>query len=178
METTKNKLSPYASMFYNRLKNYLETSLYFYGSIQRNDYVPDKSDIDVDLFTYNVDSTITKMQNFLDVDKSKFKKFIYKINNNIIIGYKITIKEPEHYFRTEISIFNEKNKDLVLNEHTRKFHIPFFISILIIILKFFYYQLGIVPVKCFKFCKDYLINNAFDKPSEFLVIDLKKDDNV
>ena len=79
METTKNKLSPYASMFYNRLKNYLETSLYFYGSIQRNDYVPDKSDIDVDLFTENINSTITKMQHFLDVDKSKFKKFIYNL---------------------------------------------------------------------------------------------------
>ena len=67
------------------LKNYLETSLYFYGSIQRNDYVPDKSDIDVDLFTENINGTITKMQHFLDVDKTKFKKFIYKINNNIKI---------------------------------------------------------------------------------------------
>jgi hypothetical protein len=175
METTKNKLSPYASMFYNRLKNYLETSLYFYGSIQRNDYVPDKSDIDVDLFTENINSTITKMQHFLDVDKSKFKKFIYKINNNIIIGYKISIKEPEHYFRTEISIFDEKNKALVLNEHTRKFHIPFFSSIIIIILKFFYYQLGIIPKIYFKYIKDYLINTAFGNPSEFLIIDLKKD---
>lgn len=178
METTKNKLSPYASIFFKKLENYLETKLYFYGSIQRNDYVPNKSDIDVDLFTENVESTITKIQNFLDVDKSKFKKFIYRINNNIIIGHKISIKEPEHSFRTEISIFDEKYKHLVLTEHTRKFHIPFFISIVIIILKFFYYQLGIVPVKYFKLCKDFLINNAFDKPSEFLVIDIKKDEII
>jgi hypothetical protein len=176
METTKNKLSPYATMFFDKLRNYLETNLYFYGSIQRNDYVPNKSDIDVDIFTENVQSTITKLQNFFEVDRYKFKKFIYKIENKVIIGYKISIKEPQHHFRTEISIFDEKFKHLVLYEHQRKFHLPFHTSIIIIMLKFFYYQLGIIPVQYFKFIKEYLINTAFDRPSEFIVVDIKKED--
>lgn len=171
MEVTKNKLSPYASMFFNRLRNYLETKLYFYGSIQRNDYIPNKSDIDVDIFTENIQSTITKLQNFFDVDRYKFKKFIFKIKNNVIIGYKITIKEPLHHFRTEISIYDEKSKHLVLNEHQRKFQIPFHIAFLISILKLLHYHVGIIPIKHFKYCKDYLLNNAFDNPAEFIVVD-------
>jgi predicted nucleotidyltransferase len=173
METTKNKLSPYAFMFYKQLENYLETPLYFYGSIQRNDYVPNKSDIDVDIFSINVDSTITKIQNLLDIDKSKFKKFIYNIKNNIIPGYKFSIKRPEHFFRSDISIFDEKYKHLVLREHSRKFNLPFYISIIIIILKFLYYQLGIIPLNYFKYYKDTLIEYAFEPQSQFLVIDLK-----
>jgi hypothetical protein len=175
METTKNKLSPYASIFFNKLRNYLETTIYFYGSIQRSDYVHNKSDIDVDIFTENVHSTITKLQNFFDVDKHKFKKFIYKIESNVIIGYKISIKKPEYHFRTEISIFDEKFKHLILYEHTRKFHLPFFVSLIIIILKFFYYQIGIIPVEYFKYIKEYLINISFEKPSEFLIVDCNKD---
>ena len=131
MEITKNKLSPYASIFFNKLRNYLETPLYFYGSIQRNDYVPNKSDIDVDIFSDNVYSTITKMQNLLDVDRYKFKKFIYKINSNVIIGHKISVKEPDHSFRTEISVFDEKYKHIVLHEHRRKFNFPFYSSCLL-----------------------------------------------
>lgn len=178
METTKNKLSPYASMFFNRLSNYLETTLYFYGSIQRNDYIPDKSDIDVDVFSENINSTMTKMQNLLGVEKYKFKKFIYKIDNKIVIGHKISIKEPEHHFRCEISIFDVKFKQLVLYEHTRKFKLPILTSIGIQILKFLYYQLGLIPVNYFKIIKEYLMNSAFDKKAEFLIIDNKKEDDA
>jgi hypothetical protein len=176
METTKNKLSPYASMFFNRLSNYLETTLYFYGSIQRNDYVPNKSDIDVDIFTENINSTMTKMQNLLGVEKHKFKKFIYKIDNKIVIGYKISIKEPDYHFRCEISVFDVKFKDLILHEHTRKFKLPILTSIAIQILKILHYQLGLLPVIYFKNIKDYLMNSAFEKKSDFLIIDYKKED--
>ena len=65
METTKNKMSHFAEKFFHKLKNYLDTKLYYYGSIQRNDYFPNSSDIDVDIFTDNEQSTITKLQNFL-----------------------------------------------------------------------------------------------------------------
>ena len=78
MENTKNKLLPYESDFFDKLSNYLETPLYFYGSIQRDDYFPGKSDIDVDIFTENMHSTISKMQNFLNVDKNNFIKFVNK----------------------------------------------------------------------------------------------------
>ena len=39
METTKNKLPEDAQVFLNNLKQYLDKPLYFYGSIQRPDYM-------------------------------------------------------------------------------------------------------------------------------------------
>ena len=49
METTKNKLSPETKQFFDKLSSYLDTKLYFYGSVQRDDYFDGKSDIDVDI---------------------------------------------------------------------------------------------------------------------------------
>ena len=51
METTRNELSKNEKKFFEELSNYLETPILFFGSIQRSDYFPGKSDIDVDIFT-------------------------------------------------------------------------------------------------------------------------------
>ena len=72
METTKNEMDTYSKIFFFKLGNYLDTQIYYFGSIQRNDYFPGKSDIDVDLFTYNTQSTIIKLQNFLGIEKIQF----------------------------------------------------------------------------------------------------------
>ena len=69
METTTNNLSPYESIFFNKLSNYLDTKLLFFGSIQRYDYFPGVSDIDVDIFTDNVSRTISQIQNYLHINK-------------------------------------------------------------------------------------------------------------
>ena len=86
METTKNKLSQQESIFFEKLRNYLDTPLYFYGSIQRDDYLPQHSDIDVNIFSNDEKDIIIKLQNFLNVDRNNFKKTLLKMNNtNIII---------------------------------------------------------------------------------------------
>ena len=61
----------------------------YYGSIQRSDYVPGKSDIDVDIFTDNEYSLMSKMQHYLHLSKSKFKKVVYIIDNKTTNGYKV-----------------------------------------------------------------------------------------
>ena len=67
METTKNKMPEYNNIFFEKLKNYLDTKLYFFGSVQRPDYFQKGSDIDVAIFTDNIKSTVTKLQSFLNV---------------------------------------------------------------------------------------------------------------
>ena len=89
METTKNKLSPYASDFFNKLSNYLDTKLYFYGSIQRDDYFTNDSDLDVAIFTDNISSMKSKLSNFLQNDKKLFEKFILRLKNRVSFGYKL-----------------------------------------------------------------------------------------
>ena len=172
METTKNDLPPNAKKFFYNLSDYLDTKLLYYGSIQRSDYVPGKSDIDVDIFTDNEKSVISKLQHFLGVPKSKFKRVVWIIDDVPVNGYKLTYKNPEEKIRAEFSIYNEKFKAAVIKEHTKKFILPFHVTILLRILKFFFYTVPILPMNMYKAGKNYLLTSALGyTPDKFLVLD-------
>jgi len=178
METTKHKLSNYHIIFFKKLGNYLDTKMYYFGSIQRHDYFPKYSDIDVDIFTENESSTISKMQHFLHKEKYEFKKFVYRLDKSkkLVEGYKISYKEQNHHLNVEFSIYNEKYKEDVLAEHKRKIDLPFYISFFLIILKFIYYNFGLIPKFIYYKIKQFLMNICIDgKNSEFVVIDLADD---
>jgi hypothetical protein len=176
METTKNKLTDNTQAFFQELSSYLEIPIYFYGSIQRNDYFPGHSDIDVDIFTSNESSTITKMQHFLHVKRSDFKKFIWRLNGNnkMVYGYKIMYKNVEQGFSAEFSIYNETVKDDILKEHNEKSAIPFYISWFLVILKIIYYNLHFIDKKTFRYLKKKLLTFGLGLPEDdFVVIDPK-----
>jgi hypothetical protein len=178
METTKNTLPPYARMFFDKLGNYLNTPLYFYGSVQRNDYFPNSSDIDVGIFTPNESSIITYMQNYLNIKKIKFKRFIYKLKNNLITGYKIQYKEPHNSLNIEFSIYNEKFKEEVLKHLLDKQTLPYMVSVFLIMIKYLYYKFNILPKKIYDSVKRFLLNNCIDgHDSEFVLLDLNYDDD-
>ena len=177
METTKNKLSEYEENFFFKLSNYLDTKLYFYGSIQRNDYFPGSSDIDVDVFSDNMTTTISKLQHFFGVKKSEFKKIVYKVrtSNKIIHGYKYKYNDPLNKLNTEFSIYDEKYKDVVLLEHGSRIIIPFYISWMLIILKYLYYNVCIIPKKIYYYLKNKVIDSVDGKNAIFVVIEIPKD---
>jgi hypothetical protein len=173
METTQNHLTPYAQTFFDKLKSTLNTKLYFFGSVQRSDYFPKSSDIDVDIFTDNMQSTLYKLQSFLNVNRSKFKPIIIKLSykNHIIHGYKIYYQKPEQYFATEFSIYDEKYKDDILYEHNSRRELPFVASILLVIIKFLYYELNIFPKFLYKKCKEFILCYLiFRKENDFIVM--------
>jgi predicted nucleotidyltransferase len=183
METTKNTLSSYSNNFFNKLSNYLETPMYFFGSVQRNDYFPNSSDIDVDIFTENEHSTIMKMQNYLQIEKYKFKKFVYRLEKSkqLVHGYKVKYKETgdNHFLKVEFSIYNEKYKEFVLEEHRRKIQLPFYVSYLLILLKYLYYDFSILPKFIYVDLKKFLMNICIDgKQTEFVVIDVTPEEDV
>ena len=93
MEIPANKLTSYEQIFFDDLRNYIDKPIYFYGSIQRNDYLPGKSDIDIDIFTDNEHSTIYSLCNFLNLKRSDFikstKKLLKDIKPNILMKYTI-----------------------------------------------------------------------------------------
>jgi hypothetical protein len=169
METTRNKLTPYSQHFFDSLSNYLDTKLYFFGSIQRRDYFPKFSDIDVDIFTDNESGTILKIQNFLNIEPKYIHKFVYKLDssNKVVYGHKIQYKD-EH-LTTEMLIFNEKDKRDVIRDHSSKFIFPFYISNLLLILKFVYYNLRLIPKNWYLKLKRCLLNSNESVP-EFIII--------
>ena len=171
METTENKLTPYQTIFFNKLRNYLDTKLYFYGSIQRKDYFPGLSDIDVDIFTSNENSIISKLISFLNVKRHQFKKIIWKLNNadNLVTGYKIMYIDPNGELTVEFSIYNEKYKNDVLKEHLSKKNLPIHATILLVILKFLYYKLKIISHDYYASTKKIILSSFIGKNTDNFV---------
>jgi len=172
METTKNNLPPNVKQFFYNLSEYLDTQMLYFGSVQRSDYVPGKSDIDVDIFTDNENSIIGKMQHFLGVSKKEFKSIVWIINDKPVYGYKIKYSKPDEKLEAEFSIYNEKFKDTVIKEHTRKFILPIYVTILLYILKFFYYTIPLLSTKNYGRCKRFILSRCIGEDyDKFMVLD-------
>lgn len=184
METTYNTLPPYTAAFFDRLRNYLDLPLYFFGSVQRIDYF-NGSDIDVDIFTPNPKSTILQLQHFLRADPADFKRMVWKIHGGVdsnhpgaptavAVGHKIMYKEPANGLVVEFSIYDDKYREAVLAEHCYKMHLPLYVSILLIVLKTFYYNLGIIPDKMYTILKRLILNSLVNQEEEhFVIVDTK-----
>ena len=176
METTKNKLPENIENFFKELSEYLDTKILYFGSVQRSDYFHGKSDIDVDIFTDNENSTINKLQHFLNVNRSQFKKFVWRLNHNdeVVYGNKLFYINNELELKVEFSIYNEKYKKGVLVEHTKKTVLPFYATFLLIILKFIYYDLHFIDKTYFSYFKKKIITLGIGLPhDEFIVLDVK-----
>jgi hypothetical protein len=170
METTENKLTANERIFFDRLRSNLDTQLYFFGSVQRNDYFRHASDIDIDLFSFNEKTLIAQLQSILNI--TKVKTFVYKPlhSKTIIKGYKMRYEDEENGFNVEFSIYNEKYKEEILFEHKRKFSLPFYVLYPLIILKYLYYRLQILPRDVFSQCKNQLLGLVDDTKTDYVII--------
>jgi len=176
METTNNKLPDNIVSFFKELSEYLDTKILYFGSVQRGDYFPGKSDIDVDIFTDNEHSIMTKMQHFMNIDKKKFKNFIWRLNhdNTMAHGHKVMYKNEEQNFNAEFSIYNEKYKQGILKEHLAKTILPFYATWMLIILKFFHYTIPLLEYKTFSYLKKKILTLGIGLPDDqFIVLDSK-----
>jgi predicted nucleotidyltransferase len=173
METTKNKMPEYNNIFFEKLKNYLDTKLYFFGSVQRPDYFQKGSDIDVAIFTDNIKSTVTKLQNFLNVGADEFKTFVWrlKVDNSLVKGNKIIYRDLDRDFVVEFSIYEEKFKDGILEEHNGKSDLPFYATWLLIIIKFLFYTLNVIPSSWYIYFKNLIFTKlTFNTEDDFVVL--------
>jgi hypothetical protein len=168
METTRNKLTTRERRFFDRISEYLDTKIYFYGSIQRYDYFPGYSDIDVYIFTDNVNGTLSKLQNFLSIEPAEIRRFVYKLHNskNIIKGHKIEYEKDG--IKVEFTIYNVSDKEAALNDKKGHDDLPAYTLILLIILKFTYYKLGLITSSLYKNLKNLVLHGDFDHRGDFL----------
>ena len=170
METTKNNLPSNVTKFFHNLSEYLDTTLLYYGSVQRSDYIPGKSDIDIVIFTENEHSIMSKMQHFLNIERHKFKKIIWVIEDVYVEGYKIMYKNPEEKIVAEFTIYNEKFKKYVIKEQTRRLELPLYISVILYIVKFLYYKLNLFPQRIYAKCKNFILHSLNGEPDDIFYI--------
>ena len=160
IQEIRHKLTPSQQLFFENLSKYVDKPLFFYGSIYRNDYIPGKSDIDVIIFTDNEASSTELMGSFLNAKKADIKKTIIKINNIIIHGYKTRYNDPENNIDTEISIYNEKYKKIILDDYALGRHLPIHISVILFVIKYLFYNLNVLSKSTYKRCKQFLMNSG------------------
>jgi predicted nucleotidyltransferase len=169
MNKIRDDMPENVKQFFTKLSHYLDTPLYFYGSVTRSDYVHGQSDIDVGIFTDNEYSTMSKLQHFLKVKKNDFEKLVWKLNGNMLYGFKI--KCDNHNMNCEIAIYNERYKDILLPEFRKNTIVPWYALFLLYILKTFYYSIPLIPKKTYSKLKRLIFNELIEKKeSAFLVL--------
>jgi predicted nucleotidyltransferase len=173
MNTIRDDFPKNVKDFFRRLENYLDTDLYFYGSVNRDDYIHNKSDIDIAIFTDNEYSIITKLQHFLHVKRQAFDKVVWKLEGNMIYGYKI---KCEKYIdiKCEIAIYNNDFKPILLKEITRYNIIPHHIAFLLFIIKTMYYIFPIISQKTYSSYKRYIFNDLMLQRRDTIFLILKQ----
>jgi hypothetical protein len=127
----------------------------------------------VAIFSDNIKSTITKIQSFLNVDRNDFKSFVWRLNydNSLVKGYKIMYREPEHNLVVEISVYDEKYKEGILNEHNGKRELPFYATCALVIIKYLFYQFNIIPPEWYIYLKKIILTKLiFVKEDDFVVL--------
>jgi len=171
IEKTKNKLPNNIKQFFYKLSNYLDTNLFFYGSVQRYDYLPDDSDIDIAIFTENEYSTMVKMQHFLHVERKDFKKFVLmEDNEEAVDGYKVKYKNEDLNLNAEFSIYNNKYEEIRKNKLSRHIDMPFYVAIALYILKILYYKLNIISNKTYNNYKNIVIHGGMGENKPVFIL--------
>ena len=173
MNQVRESLPKPVKDFFYKLSDYLDTELYFSGSINRSDYIHGQSDIDVAIFTDNINNIILKLQSFLSVNQKDFKQFVWMLNyDNILVkGYKIIYKEPERNFAVEFSLCDEKYKDGILIEHNGKTNLPFYATYALIFIKYLFYQFNIIPPEWYVYLKKIILHKMiFLMEHQFVVL--------
>jgi predicted nucleotidyltransferase len=163
MSSFPSKLTNNEQKFFHKLEDYLDTKLFFFGSILRNDYIKNKSDIDVCIFSENESSTKMKLLHFLHAPKNAIIKVVWKFNDIIIYGYKINCKEYVD-INCEICIYNTIYKKTILNEmYLPLTYNPYMLQLFLTPLKYFHYQIPIIPLSLYSRIKRLILNEVMGK---------------
>jgi predicted nucleotidyltransferase len=156
MEDIKERLGDNKYNFFKNLQNYLETELMFFGSVKRLDYFKNSSDFDIVVISDNVSNTLTRVKNYLHIDKNDVKK-VYQnfreISPTLVIGHKIKYEDVKNNLSFDILIYDEKYREIVLKEMDDSNNMPFYMIVILYILKCIYYNLGLMSSSYYIYIK-------------------------
>ena len=157
LEEVKDKLGKNQYNYFLQIKEQIDLPLYFLGSITRCDYIKGKSDLDIEVFTDNFDSTILKMEYLFDYyQRKRTRNFIvFKINNIPISGYKYYFKDKQQNICFDFTIYNKSSQNIVLHHRIIEKNIPYLLSLFLVMIKILYYHLSIINNSIYSYIKKY-----------------------
>jgi len=172
METTRNNLPQHMNLYFNKLSAYLDTTLYFFGSVQRLDYLENESDIDIAIFTDNMETMLLKIQNYLNIDRTRIKRFISKekIKDHLHYGNKVIYEGDDIDFTFEIVIYDSKFKQEMLDFYVNVNNIPIYASLILLLLKYLKYYY-IISSKTYYQLKKKLFLLVIPNQCQLVVLD-------
>ena len=172
MEDIKDRLGEYKYNYFTNLQNYLETELYFYGSIKRFDYISNSSDIDIIVITDNVKSMLSKIQPYLNVSKDKTQKIFQQYSvydKEVVTGYKI--KYNENNIEFDLLVYDDKYRKVVLQNIYDINNLPLYMITILYILKILYYKLHLISRRIYNNLKCHLFACYFNGELRYYNID-------
>ncbi len=154
----RSRLTESQTRFFDELKTVCDITPHFYGSILRPDYMAGRSDVDVDLFTDNERSTVAKLSAWLQLKRSDWHRAVYKIRHRVVTGWKTKYQNEDRGVDVELSVYDNRIRSHVEWDHALCEHLPPHITVALVVLKFFYYVLGVVPIWVYRRAKQFLMN--------------------
>lgn len=152
MLTTRNKFTEEQRQFLSTLGSFVGSPFYYFGSIQRSDYIVGKSDIDVDIFSYQPEKMAKRLLHLLCSPYVSIKRILFKFDGNEVTGFKVKYKRPPldptvtDVLKVEFSVYDEKDKQLILEKHRKQIFISPYISAILFFMKLLFKKSGIYHV--------------------------------
>jgi predicted nucleotidyltransferase len=175
IEEIRSNLRECDYYFLKNIQHYVNTDLYFYGSVTRLDYFPGKSDIDMIIITDNVDSVVKQLQNHLNVNRDAIEKTINYMDDakSISYAYKINYSNLDEKISLEIFVYDEKYKEKLIRNMEKKDNLPFYVVAILYIIKFITYEIQILNDEQFKYIKNMFMNLYMRQTTQKFMVNLK-----
>jgi predicted nucleotidyltransferase len=175
IEEIKSNLRECDYYFLKNIQHYVNTKLYFYGSVARFDYFPGKSDIDVIIISDNVDSVVKQLQNYLNVNRDAIEKTINYMDSakSMSYAYKINYSNLENNLSLEIFVYDEKYREKIEADINKKTNLPFYMIGVLYILKVITYHFNILTNDQFKYIKNLFMNVCLRQSTQKHMVNLK-----
>lgn len=159
-EEIKYKLTQPQYDFFYELKEYVGLPIYFIGSILRYDYFKGYSDLDVIIFSPDIDSIKLKIKHFLNIDK-KDRIIFLNINKQPISGYKFYYNDSfkgEKKIDFDLTIFKENSKKILIDFKKQQYDVPILCIIYFLVIKTLHYYVGIIDKNMYSDLKNFVWN--------------------
>jgi len=96
---------------------------------------------------------------------------MYIIDDKTVYGHKVKYENKEEKIKAEFAIYSEEDKEIVIKHHQLKTDLPIYISILLYILKTFYYRIPILTKSFYINSKNWLLNKVGNPNNKFIVLE-------